>query len=95
MTNDFHTRVECVIINKNKTTDIHEYFDATNNRGFIEQVDTGLRFDALYSYDTNEFITFFPDSLSKYCCLHSVVGSKCIVGVGVNVWQRTEKDHVF
>ena len=54
-----------MIINKNKTTDIHEYFDATNNRGFIEQIDEGARFDALYSYKTDEFITFFPDAISK------------------------------
>ena len=37
----FNTWVECVIVNKNKTTDVHEYFDADHNRGFIEQIDLG------------------------------------------------------
>lgn len=61
VTNMFHTWVECVIINKNFTTDIHEYFDADHNRGFITQLYSGLRYDALYSYDSNEFITWYQN----------------------------------
>ena len=41
VTNMFNTWVECVIVNKNQTTDVHEYFDADHNRGFIEQIDDG------------------------------------------------------
>ena len=66
VTNHFHTRVECVIVNKKMTTDVHEYFDEDHDRAFIEQIEMGIPYDALYSYKTNEFITWFPGDSCKY-----------------------------
>ena len=43
MTNQFHTRIEVVIVNKKKTDTVHEYFDATNNRGYLSKKDQAIR----------------------------------------------------
>jgi hypothetical protein len=54
----FSAHIECVIMNKNMTTDLHEYYDDTNNRGVVVQLDQGLELDAWYDYNTNEFIAY-------------------------------------
>jgi len=56
----FHTRVEAVIVNKNKTVIVREYFDAQNNRGFVRVLDQSISMDAWYDYNTNEFIAYYP-----------------------------------
>ncbi|XP_053386832.1 uncharacterized protein LOC123542895 [Mercenaria mercenaria] len=62
ITNQFQCRVEIVLRNKNKTGQMHEYFDDVNNRGYIHQTDMDVRFDAWYDYGTNEFIGYYPDA---------------------------------
>jgi hypothetical protein len=61
----FSAHIECVIMNKNMTTDLHEYYDDTNNRGVVVQLDQGLELDAWYDYYTNEFIAYYKPT-SKY-----------------------------
>ncbi|KAK3595421.1 hypothetical protein CHS0354_003415 [Potamilus streckersoni] len=69
VTNQYHTRIECVIVNSNMTTDVHEYFDADNNRGMVRQMELGIEFYAWYDYDTNEFIGYYPTIVSlKVSC---------------------------
>lgn len=43
-------------MNKNLTTDIHEWFDESLNAGRVRQLSEGIQLDAWYSYNTNEFI---------------------------------------
>lgn len=60
VTNTFSAHVQCVIMNKNRTTDIHEWFDETLNEGRVRQLQEGIQLDAWYSYNTNEFIAYVP-----------------------------------
>ncbi|XP_071140391.1 uncharacterized protein [Mytilus edulis] len=59
VSSQFSAHIECVIVNKNMTTDLHEYYDDTNNRGAVHQLDLGLELDAWYDYNTNEFIAYY------------------------------------
>ena len=47
-------------MNKNETTDIHEWFDEDLNEGRVRQLMQGIQLDAWYSYNTNEFIASVP-----------------------------------
>lgn len=47
-------------MNKNRTTDIHEWFDESLNEGRVRQLQEGIQLDAWYSYNTNEFIAYVP-----------------------------------
>ncbi|XP_065930578.1 uncharacterized protein [Magallana gigas] len=60
VTNTFSAHVQCVIMNKNRTTDIHEWFDESLNEGRVRQLQEGIQLDAWYSYNTNEFIAYVP-----------------------------------
>ncbi|KAK3094452.1 hypothetical protein FSP39_001885 [Pinctada imbricata] len=59
VTSQFSAHIQCVIMNKKLTTDIHEYFDSVGNRGAVKQLDSGVELDAWYSYNTNEFIAYY------------------------------------
>lgn len=52
ISDQFKTRVEVVVINKNESQYVHEYFDATNNRGYVEQKSQSLRYFACYTVDS-------------------------------------------
>ncbi|XP_033725895.1 uncharacterized protein LOC117315692 [Pecten maximus] len=56
----FSAHIECTIKNKNMTIDMHEFFDNTNNRGYLSQTQDGTLFEAWYDYSINEFISYFP-----------------------------------
>ncbi|XP_052785713.1 uncharacterized protein LOC128221230 [Mya arenaria] len=58
----FHTRIEVVIKNKNQTQTFHEWFDSTNNRGYMEQIYETINYGAWYDYATNEFIGLFRNA---------------------------------
>ncbi|XP_064596478.1 uncharacterized protein LOC135463089 [Liolophura sinensis] len=57
----FQTRIELTIINKNQTTELVEYYDGANNRGTIQQTDFNINLRAIYDYVDDEFIMDFPD----------------------------------
>ncbi len=56
----FSLRVEANILDQNYTTDIREWYDEINNRGSLEQDDTGIRSYGIYDYDLNELIVVVP-----------------------------------
>ena len=58
----FSAHIECVITDKNMTTDLNEYYDDTGNRGAVHQLDLGLELDAWYDYNVNEFIYYYKPS---------------------------------
>ncbi|XP_061170485.1 uncharacterized protein LOC133179822 [Saccostrea echinata] len=60
VTNAFSAHIQCIIMNKNETTDIHEWFDDSQNTGRVRQLAQGIELDAWYSYNTNEFIAYVP-----------------------------------
>nr|XP_022308560.1 uncharacterized protein LOC111114516 [Crassostrea virginica] len=60
VTNTFSAHIQCIIMNKNETTDIHEWFDEDLNEGRVRQLMQGIQLDAWYSYNTNEFIASVP-----------------------------------
>ncbi|XP_048750693.1 uncharacterized protein LOC125662497 [Ostrea edulis] len=62
ITNTFSAHIQCVIMNKNETTDIHEWFDEALSVGRVRQLDQGVQLDAWYNYNTNEFIAYVPGS---------------------------------
>ena len=63
ISNIFDTWMEIVVVNKNMTQDVHELFDEVHNRGVIHQAAQGLKLNALYLYQTDEFISYFPEDL--------------------------------
>lgn len=63
----FSAHVEANILNKNRTTWIHEFFDEVNNRGQINFFSQGMRERVIYNYDTNE-IFLFPDVRNNRDC---------------------------
>ena len=63
----FSVHVEAGILNKNRTTWIHEFFDEVNNRGRINFFMQGMRERVIYNYNTNE-IFLFPDVRNNREC---------------------------
>ncbi|XP_056002711.1 uncharacterized protein LOC130049325 isoform X2 [Ostrea edulis] len=62
ITNTFSAHIQCVIMNKNETIDIQEWFDESESQGRIKEHSMGITVDAWYSYNTNEFISYLPGS---------------------------------
>ncbi|XP_050399409.1 uncharacterized protein LOC126816707 isoform X1 [Patella vulgata] len=58
--NTYSVHIECIIINKNQSTEIEEFFDYDGNRGTVHQRQSGIDFYAYYDYDSTEFIGVFP-----------------------------------
>lgn len=66
----FQTRIELTIINKNQTTELVEYYDGANNRGTIQQTDFNINLRAIYDYVNDEFIMDFPDERNYAPCIY-------------------------
>ncbi len=54
----FSLHVEANILNKNRITWIHEFFDEIGNRGRINFVNDGVRETVIYDYTNNEIFLF-------------------------------------
>ena len=48
--------LECNILNKNQTIDVHEFFDYKNNRDLLKQYSEGQKLEVHYDYNINELI---------------------------------------
>ncbi|XP_060569694.1 uncharacterized protein LOC132728098 isoform X2 [Ruditapes philippinarum] len=98
ITNQFHTRVEIVFKNMNKTELVHEYFDDVNNRGYLSQTDESFRLNAWFNYGTNEFIGFYPDapdSMPGRCFVQSMQNSEQRFLFGYNKNAPGGEGHIF
>ncbi|KAK3595424.1 hypothetical protein CHS0354_003418 [Potamilus streckersoni] len=66
----YSVAVECNILNKNFTTNYHEWFDYNNSRAAVDEHDSGARESAIYNFITNELITV--DRKTKKCNVDSL-----------------------
>ena len=74
----FSVHVEANILNKNRITWIHEFFDEVNNRGRFSFFSEGMRERAIYDYDNNE-IFVFPDARNgRECTVYPLAESRFI-----------------
>ena len=64
----FEVHVHCQVSNKNRSTEVHEYYDYENNRGVMQQVEYATPFSLYYDYKHNELLTVFPGR-RKHCPL--------------------------
>lgn len=62
----FTARVECNLLDQNRTTDVIEYYDFPHNRGAIYQTEKGITGQIVYNYDTNELFTV-DRTTGEYC----------------------------
>ena len=84
----FEVHVHCYIADKNRSTEVREYYDYENNRGVMHQVEFAEPFYLYYDYNHNELLTVFPSRREW-----SQAGAVCVVCVGINLnkylWFRT------
>ncbi|XP_064600815.1 uncharacterized protein LOC135466991 [Liolophura sinensis] len=65
--NTFTARVECNLLDLNRSTDVIEYYDFPHNRGAIYQTEKGMTGQIVYNYDTNEL--FIVDRTATKSCV--------------------------
>ncbi|XP_071098985.1 uncharacterized protein [Haliotis cracherodii] len=62
----FEVHIECIIVDKNISVEVHEFFDYNRNMGVIQQTQQGKTFYGYFDYNNNEFLTIYPDTKTCY-----------------------------
>ncbi|XP_046581755.1 uncharacterized protein LOC124289195 [Haliotis rubra] len=79
----FEIHVECIIINKNRSTEVHEYYDQASKSAAVHQTLLGAHFYGYFDYSTNEFLGIDPDAKTCQVSDLSTSGQRFLFGVNV------------
>ncbi|XP_067654153.1 uncharacterized protein [Haliotis asinina] len=79
----FEVHVECIIINRNMSTEVHEYYDEASKAAAVHQTLLGGHFYGYFDYSTNEFLGIDPDAKTCQVSDLSTSGQRFLFGVNV------------
>ena len=67
LASQYSVRVEANLAEANRTVDVHEFYDAVNNRGAVVRWAGGVESRVLYDFSTHQLITVtLPDRASRW-----------------------------
>ncbi|XP_046378218.2 uncharacterized protein LOC124150289 [Haliotis rufescens] len=79
----FEVHVECIIVNKNRSTEVHEYFQESAKYAAVHQTLLGGHFYGYFDYSDNEFLGIDPDAKTCQVSDLSTSGQRFLFGVNV------------
>ena len=89
----FSLHVEANIVNRNRTTWVHELFDDVNNRGKFVFIRNGTREEAIFDYNTDE-IYLYPDIDQGNDCTVSQLSASRFINFTFGITRMNGTIHI-